>query len=127
MEFNEFLGKVQDRARLDSLDGALRATRATLGTLSERLEGNEPAQLAAQLPGELGRLLHTDRSGAGERFDADEFVQRVSRREAVQPREGSQHARVVLGVLSEAVSPGEFADVRQQLPPDYAPLLERTW
>lgn len=42
MNFHDFLGQVQHRAQLRSMDEALRATRATLTTLSERLQGREP-------------------------------------------------------------------------------------
>lgn len=127
MQFHDFLGKVQDRARLDSQDSAMRATRATLNTLAERLRGNEPTDLAAQLPPEIGEHLRTDKAGAGERFDAQEFVQRVCERGDVQANEGTHHAQVVLGVLNEAVSAGEMKDVRQQLPEDYSTLFQKTW
>lgn len=127
MEFNKFLGKVQDRARLDSMDSAMRATRATLNTLAVRLRGNEPTDLAAQLPGEIGEHLRNDGAGRGERFNAREFIQRVSDQEGVPTNEAGHHAQVVMGVLGEAVSRGEMADVRQQLPEDYELLFEKTW
>lgn len=127
MQFNEFLGKVQDRARLESLDGAMRATRATLNTLAERLRGNEPTDLAAQLPGEIGEHLQAEGAGAGERFGIDEFVRRVSEREGGHADDSIHHAQVVLGVLAEAVSRGEMRDVRQQLPEEYDKLFEKTW
>jgi len=34
------------------------------------------------------------------------------------------HARAVIAVLYEAVSPGEMADIRAQLPAEYARLFE---
>lgn len=127
MKFEEFLGHVQDRAKLDSLDAAMLATRATLGTLSERLTGNEPRDLAAQLPGEIGVHLTTDGSGWGERFDVRDFIARVSQREGVPEVQATHHAQVVMGVVNEAVSSGEMADVRGQLPSDYELLFRREW
>lgn len=126
MQFDEFLGKVQDRARLASRDSAMRATRATLNTLAERLRGNEPTDLAAQLPGEIGEHLQVEGAGAGERFGIDEFIRRVGDREGTGG-DSTHHARVVLGVLSEAVSRGEMKDVRQQLPEEFDKLFEKAW
>jgi len=33
------------------------------------------------------------------------------------------HARAVIAVLRQAVSPGEMLDVRAQLPPEFGPLF----
>jgi uncharacterized protein (DUF2267 family) len=122
VQFREFLGQVQSRAGLDSLDAALAATRATLETLSERLSGNEPDNLAAQLPEELARYLRQEKRG--QRFSADEFFQRVSQRSGADLPFAVFQARVVVEVLGEAVSKGEIDDVRSQLPEDYQRIFE---
>lgn len=54
MKYDEFMGMVQNRARLASTGEAVRATRATLQTLGQRLFGGEAKDLAAQLPQEVG-------------------------------------------------------------------------
>ncbi|MBD3402022.1 DUF2267 domain-containing protein [candidate division GN15 bacterium] len=122
MQFHDFIGQVQHRARLDSEEAALKLTRVTLETLSERLGGEEPRDLAAQLPEEIGRYLTTP--GKGERFNSDEFLQRVSEREGADLPKAVYHVRAVFEVLGEAVSGGELNDVRQQLPEDYHRLFE---
>lgn len=127
MQFDEFLGHVQDRAKLDSTGAALTATRATLSTLAERLVGNEPLDLAAQLPEEIGNLLRTDDAGKGERFDVSDFIARVSEREGVPQNQATHHAQVVMGVVNEAVSEGEMKDVRGQLTDDYELLFRKEW
>lgn len=127
MQFHEFMGKVQHRAHFDSLDPAVRATRATMNTLAERMRGNEPKDLAAQLPGEIAEYLHTEKAGEGERFDLDEFIRRVAEREGVPVNQATHHAQVVMGTLTEAVSFGEVTDVLQQLPEDYGVLFKKAW
>jgi uncharacterized protein (DUF2267 family) len=122
MNYDEFTGNVQNRARLASTDEAIKAIRATLETLAERLHGGEAQNLAAQLPEEVGHYL-TD-SDTSETFDMDEFLERVAKREGVDLPESVHHARAVMTVVQEAVSAGEVADVREQLPDDYAPLFE---
>ena len=124
MQLHEFLGQVQDRARLSSLDDALRATRATLETLGERLEGGQPGNLGAQLPEELKTLLANPQLSASERFSSDEFFQRVSAREHEDLPAAVFHARAVVDVLTDAVAPGVMEKVRGQLPEDYQRLFE---
>ena len=52
-------------------------------------------------------------------IDLDEFHQRVSLREDVLLATAREHARVVMSVLSEALSRGELEDIRRQLPIEY--------
>ncbi|MFL5654577.1 MAG: DUF2267 domain-containing protein [Ktedonobacteraceae bacterium] len=53
----------------------------------------------------------------------DEFFELVSEREGVDLPDATFHARVVIGVLTEAVSLGEIQDVRVQLPAAFAQLF----
>ena len=127
MTFDDFLGIVQDRAKLDSLGSAMKATRVTLNTLRERLTGNEPKDVAAQLPEEIGVHLHPEVPGDAERFSADDFIARVADRACVSKAQATHQVQVVMGTVTEAVSPGEMEKVRGQLPEDYALLFEKTW
>jgi uncharacterized protein (DUF2267 family) len=124
MKHDEFIGQVQHRARLSSRGDAERATRATLETLAERLAGGETNDLASQLPREIGEHLRREWSGIGERFSLDEFFRRVRIKEGVDLPDAIFHARVVMEVVSEAVSKGEMDDVRAQLPAEYDRLFE---
>lgn len=127
MQFSEFLGQVQHHAQLPTMGHALAATRATLVTLGERLAGGEPADLAAQLPREISHFVTCGEPaslGTGQRFDLTEFITRVSMREGVELPLAAQHAQAVLGVVCKAVSPGEIAQVRGQLPEDIRRLLD---
>jgi uncharacterized protein (DUF2267 family) len=122
MQYDEFIGQVQHRARLAATDQAVRATRATLETLGERLFGGEADDLAAQLPEEIGIYLRQAQSN--EKYSLDEFFKRVSEREGVELPDAVHHARAVISVLCEAVTPGELQDVRAQLPDEFDPLFE---
>src|SRR5258708_16434616 len=118
MKHDEFIGRVQHHARLPSRGDAERARRARLETRGERLAGGEQKALASQLPPEIG--LHLLRCGGkGERFSLDEFYRRVSEREGEDLPLAVFHARAVIRVLSEAVSPGEINDILAQLPPEF--------
>ena len=124
MKYDEFIGQVQNRARLSSREEAVKAIRATLETLAERLAGGEPKDLAAQLPEEIGVYLQHEKAGSGERFSLDEFFKRVSEREGADLPASVYHARVVIEVLTEAVTRGQMNDVRAQLPEEFDRLFE---
>ncbi|HEM61165.1 MAG TPA: DUF2267 domain-containing protein [Chloroflexi bacterium] len=122
MQHKEFVGQVQHRARLATEGEAVRAVRATLNTLAERLFGNEAENLAAQSPREIGHYAREmDKS---ESFDVDEFFRRVAEREELDLPVSMYHAQAVISVLEDAVSKGEMDDVRAQLPDDYGRLFE---
>lgn len=128
MQYDEFVGQVQDRAKLGSTGEAVRAIRATLQALADRLAGGAADNLAAQLPREIGEYLRVESFGelsAMERLSVDDLFRRVAEREQMNLPIAIHHARVVMRVLQEAVSPGEMEKIRAQLPADYAELFER--
>ena len=121
MKGDQFIAEVRGLAELASDEEAQKATRATLGTLRERLAGNEPSNLAAQLPPEIAP--HVEGSGGGESFSVDEFYDRVAQREGVSQDEAIRHARAVATVVQTAVTGGEIDDVRSQLGNEYEELF----
>lgn len=123
MKYDQFIKHVQSFAQLNSREEAERATRATLETIKERIVGNEASQLAAQLPKELGEYLRGREGEDGQYFRIEEFLQRVSEKEGVDSTAAAIHARSVFAVLQQAVSPGEFADVRSNFSDDYEDLF----
>jgi len=125
MQTQEFLGQVQAKAHLATLGEAMRATRATLETLAERLGPDEAQHLAAPLPHELQLLLIDASALLPERFSSIEFLLRVCAREGVDLSESTGHARAVIEVLTQALSSGEAIDVLDRLPDDYRGLFPR--
>jgi uncharacterized protein (DUF2267 family) len=121
MKGEQFIAEVKNLADLGNAENAEKATRATLETLEERLAGNEPSNLAAQLPPEVARFV--DGEGGREAFSVEEFYRRVAQREGVSNDEAMKHARVVATVLQTAVTGGELEDARSQLGNDYKELF----
>lgn len=124
MQFHEFLGRVQNRARLSSLGDAETATRATLTTLRERLAGGEPKDVASQLTDSIAQYLEAPGQEEPERFSLDEFYNRVSQRAGTGRSDATSQARAVMSVLDDAVSAGEVHDIQAQLPEEYEPLFQ---
>ncbi|WP_093347814.1 DUF2267 domain-containing protein [Pseudonocardia ammonioxydans] len=77
MHYDELCAAVRTRTDLSTANEASTAITGTIELLGRRLAGGEPANLAAQLPGEVQETLvrHT---GPAEAFDVDEFLQRLA-------------------------------------------------
>ena len=121
MNGEQFIAEVKNLAELDADEDAQKAVRATLETLRERLAGNEPADLAAQLPPEIAPFV--EGAGGRETFSVEEFYDRVAQKEGVFNDEAIRHARAVTTVLQTAVTGGALEDVRSQLGNDYEELF----
>jgi uncharacterized protein (DUF2267 family) len=127
MKYEEFIEQVQKRANLVSQSEAERAARAALETLAERISPKERLDAASQLPKGLAWYLRQPFIGTGKQpapsptrnFSLDEFFQRVSIREDVPLATAREHAHAVMSVLSDALSKGEFEDIRAELPIEY--------
>ncbi|WP_227376547.1 DUF2267 domain-containing protein [Haladaptatus halobius] len=122
MDYSEFIGQVQHRLELGKQGKTVRAIRATLTTLGERLQEGEATDLAGPLPMEIDWYLENAESG--QRFDYDEFVSRVADRASVERDEANFYAQSIVSLLAEVVPEGEFQQVRQQLPEEYDPLFK---
>jgi uncharacterized protein (DUF2267 family) len=120
MNFDEFTGAVQHRLELPGTGETVRAIRATLTTLAERLQPGEADDLAGSLPMEIDYYVRS--AEAGQRFDWDEFVTRVAEREGNEDRDDradvAYHARAIVAVVNEAIPTGQIQQMRDQLPAD---------
>jgi uncharacterized protein (DUF2267 family) len=124
MKGDQFIAEVRNLAELNTNEDAQEATRVTLETLRERLAGNEPSDLAAQLPPEIAPYVEGD--GGREAFAVDQFYERVEQKEGIESEEAVKHARAVATVLQTAVTGGALEDVRSQLGNDYKDLFSQT-
>lgn len=160
MHAQEFYDGVRQRAGLDSVEEAERATEAVLTTLGERTTEGAAGNVAEALPAELAEPLDEETSGPADGYDLEEFLARVADREdelrdsserassaeqssadhssGRSPQEDGgtasrgdvsldaarQDARAVLAGVADAAPPGELADLEDQLPDEFARVLE---
>jgi len=122
MNYKQFVGQVQHRLEYAQFGQAVKASRAVLTTLGERLQEGEATDLASPLPMEIDRYL--TEAEHGQRFDYQEFLDRVAEREGVDRSDANYHAQQLLAVVSEVVPPGNLEKVQNQLPEGYEPLFE---
>jgi len=123
MNYDQFIKTVKESGQFSDRDSAIKSTKAVLETMRERLLGDEASNLAAQLPAELGNCLRGREGQMGDNFKIEEFYTRIANREGVDIETAASHARTVMTVLSQAVSPGEFADIRVNFAKDYDELF----
>ena len=116
MDFDEFTGQVQHRLELPGTGETLRAIRATLMTLGQRIPEGNAEDLAASLPMEIKWYMTGAVHEHGQRFDWSEFVERVSEIENVDPPEAAYHARLIIDLVHSVVPESDFRQLRDQLP-----------
>jgi uncharacterized protein (DUF2267 family) len=116
MDFDEFTGQVQHRLELPGTGETVRAIRATLMTLGERIPEGAAEDLAASLPMEIRWYMTGAVHEHGQRFDWKEFVSRVSEIDGTDRSEAAYHARVIIDLVRTQVPPSDFQQLRDQLP-----------
>jgi uncharacterized protein (DUF2267 family) len=123
MEYSEFITHVQTLVQSDSLEQAELAARATLETIKEHLPEEEVEELAAQLPQELSEYLHNQEIISNQSFHLQEFIERTSQKEKIEPTTAAMHVRAVFAVLENAINPEIFARFHKYFPHDYEELF----
>ncbi len=118
MNFDEFTGKVQHRLELPDTGRTVRAIRATLMTLGQRIGEENAEDLAANLPLEIKWYMTGAVHEHGQRFDWQEFLTRVSEieGEGVDRAAAAYHARVIVDLVETIVPPSDFRQLRDALP-----------
>ncbi|GAB6878661.1 hypothetical protein JCM17823_09350 [Halorubrum gandharaense] len=135
MNYNEFTGEVQHRIDAPSQGEAVRATRAVLTTLGERIDAGGATDVASPLPMEVDR--HVLRPEHGQRFDYGEFVDRVTARAnyddldvefgkggAIDEADADFMSKAVVALVVSQLPGGQPDQLRAQLPADYDDLFE---
>src|SRR5215211_5538143 len=102
MQFDDFITRVQEQARLNTRDEAIAITRAVLETLGERLDRKVRNGVEAQLPNELKDFLLA-RSDNTNRYELAEFYNRVGARADLNYQNASTRTGQVVSVLRQAI------------------------
>lgn len=127
MDFDEFTGEVTHRLELAGTGEAVRAIRATLYPLGERLQAGNAEDLAASLPMEVKWYPTGAVHEHGQRFDWSEYLDRVSEIEGCDRSEAAYHARVIIDLVRTVVPDSDFHQLRDELPEgdeDWGSLFE---
>jgi uncharacterized protein (DUF2267 family) len=128
MDYDKFVSQVQNRAGFEDRLQAENAIATTFETLGERLYRTDKDQLAAQLPGELKTYLMARQEPGPtrrhvDRFDLEEFINRISARSGLGYPQARKVARVVMAVLAEALPASVLQDAFAELPDEFKKLM----
>jgi uncharacterized protein (DUF2267 family) len=116
MNFDEFTGTVQHRLELPGTGETVRAIRATMMTLGQRIPEGNADDLAASLPMEIKWYLTGAVHEHGQRFDWTEFVSRVSQTTGGDRPDVAYQAQVIMDLVSTVVPESDLQQLRDQLP-----------
>ncbi len=116
MDFDEFTGQVQHRLELPNTGKAVRAIRATLLPLGQRIPEGNAEDFAASLPMEIKWYITGAVHEHGQRFDWKEYINRVSEIEEIEPADAAYHARVIVDLTHTLVPESDFQQLRDSLP-----------
>ncbi len=115
---------MRDRARFTSDIDVVKAIRAALEVLGQRITFGQADDLAAALPADFKRFLK--QSPLAQPFGIDEFLAQIADREGVDPATAEEHARAVLSTLADNAPKDELVDTFEQLPKEIRNLFMRT-
>jgi uncharacterized protein (DUF2267 family) len=118
MTYDDFVGRVQQLARLDDPDKSVRAIHATLSALAEHLSRGEARDLSKQLPLEFAPYLHKPNEFA-RAIPLAESLSRIGMQLGVSEDDAGLIAGAVMITLREAIDRKELQDIFAQLPEEY--------
>ncbi len=116
MNFDEFTGEIQHRLEMPDTGRAVRAIRATLTTLGERIPEENAEDFAASLPMEIKWYMTGGVDEHGQRFGWQEFLDRVAERSEADHVDAAYNARVVMDLVHGEVPAADFRQLREMLP-----------
>lgn len=122
MKYDDFIGKVMDELQIGNRAKGVRAVRATLTALGERLQEGDATDLASSLPMEID--FYVLNAEHGQSFGFDEFIDRVMEIDNTERPDAVYRAKLVMKTLGEAVPRGEIEDIMQGLPEEFDQLFE---
>jgi uncharacterized protein (DUF2267 family) len=121
MRHDLFISRVEELSGFAGRADVMRAIRATLVALGERLRDEERAALAREIPRSLRSLL--DRAAYAGDFDRDELFARVARHGALDRGRALEYAEIVCEALATELPWDLLARLRRELGPSIASLL----
>lgn len=118
MQLTAMIDIVQGRADLDSKDTAKKTLVAVAEALSEREMDGAQDNFAAQLPNEIATVVQSRDKSSREKYDADDFLQRVSEQLGTTGDETETRVHAAFSTMVDGVSEGEQVDIVNALPND---------
>jgi len=114
MDYEEIIGVIQQASGGPGVLSGEAAERAAQATLAERLPRAEAWHILQEVPAELKPWIYTETEA--EKFDFDEFLDRVAKREDTDIETALRHGRAVFSALGRALGAEVVAHMTAVLP-----------
>src|SRR5699024_7410313 len=127
MQYDEIIKTVIDHGGSTERETAEKITRVVLADLGKQLTEDEIKDLAGLLPQELESVVTERDPDDDQVIDVVvDFLRRVAKHlgDQIDPEQARSHVRAVFVTLNKAVTDGEVAYLRSQLPAGFGRLFE---
>lgn len=123
MDYETFIDHLEQRSELWSREKVEQVAQTTLEVLGETLSTPERTWMASHLPAPLDDAL--TRTWGDQKFDMDEFNDRISHREGLVEDFAGEQARLVCRVLAEELDDEVLSYLIAHLPAPFSALFQR--
>ncbi|QDG52401.1 DUF2267 domain-containing protein [Persicimonas caeni] len=123
MDYETFIDHLEQHTDLWSREKVEQVAATTLEVLGETLSTPERTWVSKRLPARLGDAL--TRTWGGQRFDMDEFKDRISHREGLVEDFAGEQAQVVCQVLADDLDKEVVEYLIAHLPAPFPALFQR--
>jgi uncharacterized protein (DUF2267 family) len=120
MTYRELIKKVQQYSGFSDSESE-QSLKLVVETLSTRLAPDEREDFASQLPAELQDVALT--TNEADTYSLEEMYEQLAEIEGVNESRIETQVKAVWRALKDAISGGEIAQIRNQLPKDLAAEL----
>ncbi|WP_329172955.1 DUF2267 domain-containing protein [Streptomyces sp. NBC_01477] len=124
LTYDQLLERVRYDGAYPTRERAEQVTRTVLTALGSQLAGDPRAELAAQLPVEAARALHSE-APAARPLTGWGFVQDLAARTGVTPAVARWNTGAVLSTVAGLADPDLLGRILDELPSGYALLFGR--
>ena len=120
MQYRMLIKKVQDYSGFSDSE-AENALKLVVEKIATRLTGGERKDFASELPKELEDLAMASKEP--DKFGADDMFKEISELQDIDVGHAKKQVMAVWRALKDAITPGEIADIKAQLPRDLSAVL----
>lgn len=120
MKYRELVKNVASYSGFSDAESEM-ALNLVTEKIASRLDEEEREDFASQLPAELQDIVLLPEGTS--RFSMESMYDTLSRLENISSEHAKKQVVAVWRALKDAISPGEIADIRSQLPRDMASIL----
>jgi uncharacterized protein (DUF2267 family) len=116
MDYGTFVGELTHELELPDTGRTVRAIRAVLTTLGQRISAGDASDVASNLPVGVRWYIDAGAGTHGERFDWARFLETVAAETQTDRAEAAYMARVIMAKVATVIPQADLMQLRNGLP-----------